>query len=389
MILASFILFLALFAGIGALAARRRVDTAADYLIASRQITPGQVALSAIATNSSGFMFIGQIGFAYEYGLQALALTLGWKLGDVAGTALVHRRARLEMERLGALSFSELLARWGGGLYPQVRAVSAILILAFLGAYAAAQISAGGKALQALLGWSVEAGAAAGGALVLLYCWAGGIRASVWTDVAQGLVMAAAMAVMLCVTVLELGGLGPALETVAAIGPDYVRLLPAEHALGVPIGGALFLLGWFCGGVGAVGQPHVAIRFLMLDDPARMLRARLYYYGWSLLYSALTLGRPSRRGRSRPRSARSIPSLRCRCWRSVYCQTFWSVWCSPESSRPRCRRPTARSSPAPARSPMISVFAGAAARRTRRRRRCWSRRRRSRSRSSPRRASFS
>ena len=290
MILFSFLGFLVLFAGVGMLAAKRRRGGAFDYLLASRSISPGMAALSAIATNSSGFMFIGQVGFAYEFGLQALTLSLGWKLGDFLGVAYVHRAARREMERLGAISVSELLARWGGGPERRrLRVVAALICLVFLSVYAAAQITAGGKALQALLGWDFSTGAVVGGAIVILYCWAGGVRASVWTDAVQGVVMALAMAMMLGAALWEIGGVSQMIQALSALGGGYLSFTPSDHAYGPWIGPGLFVFGWVMGGLGAVGQPHIALRFFMLERVEQMPRMLWYYYMWSLLYTALTL----------------------------------------------------------------------------------------------------
>ena len=80
----SFILCLLLFLGVGISSARRRKNTSDDYLLASRSVGPWVVALSADATNNSGFMFIGLIGATYTDGLSSLALIGGWVLGDYA-----------------------------------------------------------------------------------------------------------------------------------------------------------------------------------------------------------------------------------------------------------------------------------------------------------------
>ena len=72
--------------------------------------------------------------------------------------------------------------------------------------YATAQMTAGSKALFVLFGWDYSAGAILVAVMVLLYCWAGGIRASIWTDVAQIIVMYSAMALLMIVALNEMGG---------------------------------------------------------------------------------------------------------------------------------------------------------------------------------------
>ena len=90
---------------------------------------------------------------------------------------------------------------------PVWRRLAAIITVTFLGAYAAAQIAAGGKALQGILGWDQATGAWIVAAMVLSYSIAGGIRASIWTDAAQSLVMIVAMTILVVAGVAAVGGL--------------------------------------------------------------------------------------------------------------------------------------------------------------------------------------
>ncbi|RMF09741.1 MAG: sodium/proline symporter, partial [Alphaproteobacteria bacterium] len=80
--LASFLFFLALFLAVGIASAVKARGTRRDYYLASRQVSPALVGLSAIATNNSGYMFIGVIGYTYAAGLASVWLMTGWILGD-------------------------------------------------------------------------------------------------------------------------------------------------------------------------------------------------------------------------------------------------------------------------------------------------------------------
>jgi Na+/proline symporter len=81
MIAASFLAFLVLFLGVGMTASMRARGTRDDYYIASQSVSPALVGLSAVATNNSGYMFIGVIGYTYATGLPAIWLMFGWILG--------------------------------------------------------------------------------------------------------------------------------------------------------------------------------------------------------------------------------------------------------------------------------------------------------------------
>ena len=91
-VVASFMLFLLIFLGIGILSATRRKNTSDDYLLASRSVSPWVMALSAVATNNSGFMFVGLIGATYIEGLSSLSLMADWVPRDHPGREAPRQR---------------------------------------------------------------------------------------------------------------------------------------------------------------------------------------------------------------------------------------------------------------------------------------------------------
>jgi len=233
---ASFVVFLALFSAIGIRAARYSTGTSEDYLVAGRSVSPWLTALSAVATNNSGYMFIGLLGFAYRYGVQAVWLQFGWILGDVVMWMWAHRRIREVSGELSLSSVPSLVAsRRDGSMAPALLAVSAVLTFCFLGGYAAAQFRAGSTALEQLFGWPSEIGAILGAVIVVAYCFSGGIRASIWTDAAHAVVMFVAMLMLTGAAAAEVGGLGALGDALAAADPELVRWVPEDLAFGFGI----------------------------------------------------------------------------------------------------------------------------------------------------------
>lgn len=286
MAIASFLVFLALFLGIGLASAKAARGTKSDYYLASRSIGPALTGLSAVATNNSGYMFIGVIGYTYAVGLASIWLMVGWIAGDFLASLIVHRRLRMATARTGEASFGAVIARWSGFDMPLWRKLAAIVTIIFLGSYAAAQIAAGGKALEGVLGWDRTTGAWIVAAMVLSYSIAGGIRASIWTDAAQSLVMIVAMTILVVTGIGALGGSHATIEAWRAI-PGFFDLTPPDLALPGLAGLALFIVGWLFAGLSVIGQPHVMVRFMALDDPGRMGAARAYYYGFFTAFYAL------------------------------------------------------------------------------------------------------
>lgn len=289
MMIAAFLLFLALFTAVGLASTLKSRGTKADYYTASGSIAPWLVGLSAVATNNSGYMFIGVIGYTYATGLPAVWLMLGWLLGDFMASRKVHHRLRLAVERSGAVSYASLLSQWYGQKHSRLQQVVALISLVFLLTYASAQLVAGSKTLQALLDWPPWAGAVVGAALVAAYSFAGGIRASIWTDAVQSVVMFIAMGVLLFAAVDAAGGASATLTGLTSV-EGYMNPVPPGFPFEGAIAIAVFLVGWLFAGASVIGQPHIMVRFFTLDDPDTMHRARAWYYLWFAGFYAMATG---------------------------------------------------------------------------------------------------
>ncbi len=295
MIIISFIGFLLLFTLIGLSSAFLSRGTNADYYLASASIKPWLVGLSAVATNNSGYMFIGVIGYTYATGLAAIWLMIGWISGDFLISLFVHKRLKDAATRTGELSYAGVLNKWYGNGSHGLQRLIGIISFVFLLAYASAQLVAGSKALHVLFDWPYWAGAVLGGVLVTLYCIAGGIRASIWTDAAQSFVMILAMGLLLFVSVDSLGGIDSVITQMQGI-EGFLNLFPEKLALPGIFGMSLFVVGWMFAGLSVIGQPHIMVRFMTLGDEHSMRQARGWYYLWftAFYFMATVVGLLSR-----------------------------------------------------------------------------------------------
>lgn len=290
MVVLSFSVFLAFFVIVGLLSARHSQSTNKDYLMAGRSVKPWLVALSAVSTNNSGYMFIGQIGYTFMQGLSSIWLMIGWVTGDFIMSLIVHRKLREVSGKRDIMSFGGLISRWWGEDYKKVRFLVGLITLLFLGTYAAAQFKAGGKALNVLFGWDSSTGVLMGAVMVVAYCFAGGIRASIWTDAAQSFVMVGAMITLFIYAVLEAGGWNMFWFKVTDVSVTYASLFPSDLPLGELSGPFLFVLGWVFAGFGIVGQPHIMVRMMTIDSPASVRQFRTYYYLWYIAFYLLAIG---------------------------------------------------------------------------------------------------
>lgn len=287
--IATFVIFLSGFLLIGLASAFSSRKTKQDYYLASSSVSPLMVGLSAVATNNSGFMFIGVIGYTYATGLASIWLMVGWIVGDFLSSTFIHSRLRVATQETGEASFAGVLSRWNGGQGRALQAVIGGISLLFMLAYASAQLVAGGKALHVLLDWPTWSGAVIGAILVVAYCMAGGIRASIWTDAAQSVVMMLAMGLLLVVATSNLGGVSTAVTQMNEV-QGFMDWFPKDLAVPGLLGGMLFAVSWGFAGLSVIGQPHIMVRFMTLNDAGKMTQARIWYYLWFTVFYSMATG---------------------------------------------------------------------------------------------------
>lgn len=284
-----FIIFLLIFTIIGISSVLKSRNTKEDYYLARSAVSPWLVGLSAVATNNSGYMFIGVIGYTYATGLASVWLMTGWIIGDLAGSLLVHKKLRCATTETGQTSYIGTISHWLGSRSRQWQLITALASLVLMLAYAGAQLVAGSKALHVLLGWPSWAGAVSGALIVALYCLAGGIRASIWTDAAQSLVMILAMGLLLVAAVNGAGGVSSVAAQMSMID-GFLDLSPPELLFPGAAGLLLFIVGWLFAGFSVIGQPHIMVRFMTIDNPDHIFRARIWYYLWFTAFYLMAMG---------------------------------------------------------------------------------------------------
>ena len=294
MILASFIVILIIFLGVGLASARQATGERKDYYIAGQTVSPWLAGLSAVATNNSGYLFIGVIGYGYATGLSAIWLMFGWIVGDFIGSTFIHRKLRTATGVTNEASFASVLSRWHGDDFAIWRRMAAVIMVVLLIVYGAAQITAGAKALEGVFeGFDWRIGAIGSAVIILAYSIAGGIRASIWTDAIQSVCMLGALFTLFFVGVSWAGGFGSMFEQLSTMdNGNYLNILPEPNELRMTgaLGIGLFVLGWLFAGFSVVGQPHIMVRFMALDDDRNMQRTRAWYYGFFVVFYILAAG---------------------------------------------------------------------------------------------------
>ena len=269
----SFILFMTAFAGIGLASMLVKEDTTDDYLVAGRGMHPALAALSAVSTWNSGYMFIGFIGFTFTMGYSIVWIALGSMAGQIVAWIWLYKFIQESANERGLRSLSSLVSEATGS--PEAK-LAGILSILFLSVYAAAQLTSGGKALYVMLGWSEVIGILIGFVLVVAYCYAGGIRASIWTDAAQSSVMIIGSTLLCWVALGEIGGFSGLHSGLGAQNANLTSIVPADLKFGV----TLWAFAFFLGGLSVAGQPQVVTRVMTLGSDKDRKTAMLWFFAW-------------------------------------------------------------------------------------------------------------
>ena len=272
-ILLSFLFFLSIFAGVGLASMRVKEDTTDDYLVAGRGMHPALAALSAVSTWNSGYMFIGAVGFTYMMGYNVIWMAIASTLGQLIAWAWLYKFIHQEGQRRNVRSLSSLVAEKAGA--PEAK-LAAILSVLFLSIYAAAQLTSGGKALFVMLGWDEIIGILIGFVLVVAYCYAGGIRASIWTDAVQSCVMIVGSLILCWIALGEVGGFGGLNAGLKSQDPALINIMPPDLMFGF----SMWVLAFFLGGLAVAGQPQVVSRIMTLDTDNDRKQAMAWFFVW-------------------------------------------------------------------------------------------------------------
>ena len=287
----AFIFFSLSFTLVGIFSAKYKKNTTADYLLASRKVNPWLTALSAMSTGQSGFLFTGQVGYAYIRGISSIWLVIGWAIGDYLAWWLVFKKLRQVSGETNSETVSAFLGQKTSG-FPWIKIITALITLAFLGSSGAAQLVAGSKALHTVFGWNYYWGAIAGAAIVVIYCFSGGIRADIWTDAFQSVVMIFSLLLLWGTLLSHSGGIDNIWTQLEEIDSNLVQVFPSNLAWGF----IAFFVGWLVAGFGVVGQPHILTRAMAIDSADNMGFARNLKTSCGLVtsFTAISIGLSAR-----------------------------------------------------------------------------------------------
>jgi sodium/proline symporter len=273
----TFAFYLVVVMVIGVIAWRRTRDLS-DFVLGGRRLGSWVAALSASASDMSGWLLLGLPGYAYASGLESVWLAGGLLLGTWLNWRLVAARLRTASAQAGdALTLPQYLSNRFSDESGLIRVVSSLFVLLFFLFYTSSGLVAGGKLFEAVFGLPYVWAVGLGTLTIILYTAFGGFLAVSWTDLVQGLLMAAAL---VAVPLFAFGVSGGPADSLDAIGRHNHALLdPFSDNTGKPLGfiAIVSLLAW---GLGYFGQPHILARFKAVRDVSLVPQARRIAVSW-------------------------------------------------------------------------------------------------------------
>lgn len=264
------------------LLAYRATNSFDDYILGGRSLGSVVTALSAGASDMSGWLLMGLPGAIFLSGISeswiAIGLTIGaylnWKL--VAGRLRVHTEANNN-----ALTLPDYFTSRFEDNSKLLRVISAIVILVFFTIYCASGIVAGARLFESTFDMSYGTALWAGAAATILYTFIGGFLAVSWTDTVQASLMIFALILTPVIVILAVGGIDSSMLVIAAQNPANLDMMKGLNLVAI-----LSLLGW---GLGYFGQPHILARFMAADSHRTIRSARRISMTWMILCLAGTI----------------------------------------------------------------------------------------------------
>ncbi|BEI06127.1 hypothetical protein KH201010_19130 [Edwardsiella ictaluri] len=238
-----------------------------DYILGGRRLGPFVTALSAGASDMSGWLLMGLPGAVFVAGISESWIAIGLALGAWLNWRLVAGRLRVHTEaNNNALTLPDYFtARFADGSR-LLRIISALVILLFFTIYCASGIVAGARLFESTFGMSYQTALWAGAAATIIYTFIGGFLAVSWTDTVQASLMIFALILTPVMVIIAVGGVDDALLVIRQKSIESVDMLKGLNLVAI-----LSLMGW---GLGYFGQPHILARFMAADSHHSLINAR-------------------------------------------------------------------------------------------------------------------
>lgn len=261
--------------------AYRQTHSSADYVLGGRRLGSFVTAMSAGASDMSGWLLMGLPGAIFLTGLVESWIAIGLILGAYLNWLFVAGRLRVHTEYANnSLTLPNYFYHRFGSNNIALKIVPSVIILLFFTIYCASGVVAGGKLFENLFGIPYHTALWYGALATIIYTFLGGFLAVSWTDTVQATLMMLALTLAPLFVFMQLGGMEQMQMVLAEAGQlankSYTDMLPE----GTTVIGLLSLMAW---GLGYCGQPHIITRFMAADSVQSLRNARRIGMTWMVI----------------------------------------------------------------------------------------------------------
>ncbi|AZB41874.1 sodium/proline symporter PutP [Bacillus sp. FJAT-42376] len=255
--------------------AYRRTANLNDYMLGGRNLGPAVTALSAGASDMSGWLLMGLPGAMFVSGLSAGWIVVGLTAGAWLNWLFVAPRLRTYTEVANnSITIPDYFDNRFKDHSRILRVTSALVILIFFTFYTSSGMVAGGELFKSAFHLDYRWGIWLTASVVILYTLFGGFLAVSWTDFVQGTIMFIALILVPIVTIANIGGWTETFSEIRSIDPTLLEAFKGTSFIGI-----ISLLAW---GLGYFGQPHIIVRFMAITSVKEMKSARRIGMGWMI-----------------------------------------------------------------------------------------------------------
>jgi len=285
----TFGLYLLFMLGIGIIF-YRKTKNLSDYILGGRGLNSWVTAMSAQASDMSGWLLMGLPGYAYIAGLESFWIAIGLCIGTYLNWKFIAKRLRKYTEYAGnSLTIPDYFENRFKDNSKILRITSALFILIFFLIYTSSGFVAGAKLFSTVFGISYKNGLFIGAFVIISYTFLGGFMAVSWTDFFQGVIMFIAIIIVPIAGINLLGGVKNIYFSIKKINPELLNMFTRVDGSFLSIISIVSLLAW---GLGYFGQPHILARFMAIRSPGKVKKARNIAMIWVVisLFSAVMIG---------------------------------------------------------------------------------------------------
>ncbi|WP_319371315.1 sodium/proline symporter PutP [uncultured Ilyobacter sp.] len=255
-----------------------KTNSVEDYLIGGRGMGSWVTALSAQASDMSGWLLMGLPGAVYISGMNQAWIAIGLLVGTYLNWKLVAPRLRVQTEETDTMTISTFLEKKLGDNTGLIRNFSAIVTLFFFTIYSSSGLVAAGKLFESMLGIDYKIAVIVGAVTIVTYTFMGGYLASCWTDFFQGGLMFAAIIVVPLMALNSAGGTQGVIDAMAAKNISMDIFSNGSEKLG-----AMAIFSSLAWGLGYFGQPHILVRFMSINSVKDLKKSRLIAMIWVII----------------------------------------------------------------------------------------------------------